>query len=288
MWDKHAFATSKTNDIVPRYVNVFKVQCNSLFTECWCDKSCKKLSRSGIPCEHIFKALNVCHPKMIHPRYLKVYNDDTTYSDPQIKSILNDMIKWKRDNPRKCIIDGLLPANVRGGFDLQHSIGSMMPELLSVIAAHKMDDDGKILLSGAGIPNMYLDLAKERLKGMVDEQCLPTESSENEVDPCNHDDCSTSDVETTVTENEENRYSYSKMNSFLDTCKKELDKVLKGDPQSWPIVKQDILNVISNQTRRLNEAQKNQTSSTHTIVSSNGPTERSPKGKRYRSFYERK
>ena len=294
VWEKEAFSKGNTSGIIPKYINVYKVQCNRMYTECWCDKSCKILSRSGIPCEHIFKVFNVCHPKMIHPRYLKVYNDDNMYSNHEIQNILSKMIQWKRDNPRKCNIDGLLQPNVTEDFDIKSSVlDTMMPEILSVIAAHKMDTDEKVLVSGDDIPCQYIEFAKEYLEEKVHGNIEVDSISLNGYDLSFGDNNNTNNDEdrngdNDDSNNDEDRYSYSKMNTFMDTCKKELDKVLKGDPHSWHLVKKDILNAISCQTIRLNTLQNNPTSSTHTIVSSNGPTERSPNGKRYRSFYERK
>lgn len=286
VWDKQLFSKDRRNnedDIIPKYKNVYKVQCNSQFTECWCDISCKKLSRTGIPCAHIFKALGVCHPKMIHPRYLKIYNEDTLYFDMEIKSILDKMIQWKTDHPRKCCIDMLLPNNNIEGFGSQNSVGDV--EFLSVIAAHKMDLDQKCLLSGEVIPNEYLVSAQEYLEGKVEGLSIPNDYDEFLI--YNDEDIATHEEVSEDSRDVEDNYNFSTMNAFMDSCKKELDKVLKGDPHSWNIVKNDILNAIASQSRRLNEKQSNPISSTHTLVSSNGPIDRSPKGKRYKPFYEK-
>ena len=85
-------------------------------------------------------------------------------------------------------------------------------------------------------------------------------------------------------------YSYGMFRNYMEVYIKEMDKVLKGHPKHWITVKRELDSTLAQQTMRINDLLKKTKSSSettqHKLVSSNGPIECSPNGKRYKPFHE--
>lgn len=277
------------NYIIPKYVNVYNVECSADYTECWCDPSCNKISRTGIPCVHVLRVFNICNPQMFHPRYYKIYNDDVSNVDIDIKLALDEMITWKRSNPRKCCIEGLLLDKTQD-YDIEKKNHQ---EIVTVVAAVQMDIDNKVLLKGETIPDEYISKAEDILNDTCQtniEEAIDFDCSGNDSNFSCNDQSLIESEEPHLQKNEmaNNTYSYAKLMEFWDVYRKEMDKVLRGDPLSWGIVVSEWRETLARQTQRLNDTCQKKDSSLHRLVSSNGPIERSPNGKRYKSYYEQR
>lgn len=298
VWHKNTFVLSNDDNVdmrIPQYSNVYKVECNSSFTECKCDNACKYTARTGMPCVHILRVLNgICHPMMVHPRYLKVYNDQSISSNPQIQNILNDMLSWKRGNPRKCRIYGLLPDDLRC---YQNNTSTHVPaekeEIVKVLSLVEMDADQKNYLKGEPIPVTYIERAKTKMRSITDIEMRSI--TDINYDSCNFDIENLSvhsdqSLEAALNNNDtiedKEEYTYGTLKCYMDIYVKEMDKVIKGHPKSWPLVKEKLNAVLAWQTQQANDSVKNHSSPSQKLVSSNGPIERSPHGKRYKPFYE--
>ena len=300
VWHKNTFVLSDDDNVemrIPQYSNVYKIESNSSFTECKCDNACKFTARTGMPCVHILRVLNgICHPMMFHPRYLKVYNDLSVSSNPQIQNILNEMVSWKRGNPRQCRIYGLLPDDQ---INTTSHVSVENEEIVKVLSLVEMDADQKVYLKGEPIPVTYIERAKTKIRSITSTEMRSITDIDYET--CNFDDSCNFDVENlsvhsdqslesvlnnndTIENKEE--YTYGTLKRYLDIYVKEMDKVLKGHPKSWPLVKEKMDAVLAWQTQQANDSVKNHSSPSQKLVSSNGPIERSPYGKRYKSFYE--
>lgn len=292
VWHKDTFIKGSQTTLeqtVPEYSNVFKVECVDDFKFCHCDVHCKFTARTGQPCVHILRILEgECHPKMFHPRHLKVYNDDNTFQNTSIKEALLRMISWKRCNKHLCVIEDLMPHDVRT-FDQTLSPHT---DLVSVIAVDLLNRDKKVLLKGDEVPNEYLKKAQASLSYRIasiddEEQQIHLSHIENDERSNVLTDQNDKSCVNTFTDKEDEEYSYGNFRQFLDVYMKDMDKYMRTYPQSYPEVKQKILDVMTWQMQLVNDAVQKSEADSHGLVSSNNAIERSPNGKRYKPFHER-
>lgn len=290
VWHENTFIEGNGTTVeptVPEYSNVFKVECVDDYKFCHCDVHCKFTARTGQPCVHILRILEgVCHPKMFHPRHLKVYNDDNSFQSVSIKEALLRMRSWKKSYKHLCVIEDLMKHDVRN-FD---PTSSTHTDLVSVIAVDLLNTDKKVLLKGDKIPDEYLKKAQDSLYRIVPmddkEQShysrIEKDGRSNVLTDQNNKSC-----EHTFTDKEEEEYSYGNFRQFLDVYMKDMDKFMRAYPQSYSEVKQKILDVMTWQMQLVNDAVKKSEADSNDLVSSNKAIEKSPQGKRYKPFHER-
>jgi hypothetical protein len=273
VWHEDTFKMNNDDDCIPKYSNVYCVEMNETFDECWCSEFCKTVSRKGIPCVHILTVVGHFHPKMVHPRWLKVYNS-SLYD--KCSNIFDDMLKWRIDNKSKVCIQDVLPDELKI-YDETNTTDRNVDDIKRfLIAVMRMDHQKKVLLRGESIPDEFLNDRNENDTYIY--SIDPTALRNNEVQRPEPEDESI----THATMNDSYNMRWSYLNSFI----KDLDKLVSGDPKSWPSVVNDLDGVIAKQVDRRRACEK----TIHTprqLVSSQLSIETSPNRRRYKSFSER-
>lgn len=271
IWHKNTFQAQRGDeedsaDCIPRYCNVYCVETNESFEECWCSEFCKTVSRKGIPCVHIIAIMKTFHPSMVHPRWLKVYNS-SLYD--KCSHIFDDMIKWKTENHNKVSVKDIFPHELTVYDHNSRNLEDIKSE------------QGRILLQGDKIPDEFMEEIDDNTFNINSASIDRTSIEEEEVPQVVVD--SNCDINAVPQDN--TRHSYDVQWSYLNAFIKDLDKLVAGNPKSWPSVVNDLDNVIARQVERRVDDDR-----THTpgmLVSLQLSIEKSPNGRRYKSFNER-
>ena len=145
-------------------------------------------------------------------------------------------------------------------------------------------------MKGDNIPDDYLKKAQEslyRIASAGDEEQIYLSRTDNDGrSELLTEQNRTSPVNTFAVKEEE-EYSYGNFRQFLDVYIKDMDKFMRAYPQSYPEVKEKILDVMTWQMQLVNDFVKTSEAECHGLVSSNNAIEKSPNGKRYKPFHER-
>ena len=137
---------------IPKYANVYRVRilyAGGTTVKCM---HCKQRSRKGILCVHILAAVQMCHPKMFHPRYLKAYNLRLYLENKRIAEHINSLLAWNRDLLFcDCSdISGLLDLPPFVG--IEYRGGSTDAVYANMVALEQMHHSKQVLLRGQAIP----------------------------------------------------------------------------------------------------------------------------------------
>lgn len=213
----------------------------------------------------------------------------------KIKRNLKYLLSFKTANPRECNIDGLIPYDIQ----IESTFPSKTSEspvsetvLVKVLATVLMDKAEKVLLKGQLIPEEYIEKAKSSLPSVEswkDEEfdfdlnnADEDDNDNNHSVPSNNGEQNNDSVDT-----EDIEYSYGHYKHYLESFLKEMDKYMRVNPKNYTKVLMMHEEMLGAQMQQANDGTKNQSSPSHRMVSSNGPIERSPNGKRYKSFHEK-
>jgi hypothetical protein len=153
VWHESTFKKKETmyDNVIPMYSNVYCVETNDSFEECWCSEFCKVVSRKGIPCVHILTVVKNFHPKMVNPRWLKAYNS-SLYE--KCSHIFDDLLKWKTDNHFKVYVQDVFPEELKVYND-DNATKRKAEDIKRAIAVQRMDQQKQVLVQGDLIPDQF-------------------------------------------------------------------------------------------------------------------------------------
>ena len=251
---------------LPKYSNTYRVVMNESHTKIWC-KGCKKKARKGIPCVHVMVALQCCHAKMFHPRYLKAYNSWMYDENSGIrKSIDNLICQQKMDVSASDISMISLPDFL----SIQNSPGLAQETISNMEGAERMFNAGKFIIRGQPIPSNF---------------AIGSTGNDYSYQIC--DDESDSDSDNTAQYGDEHDFDATRskkkklkngdnteMYSFLQSFTKDVGKAVEGNGKRQGELKRELDQLLLSyqQKERIDKNIKSPAKSS-TIVSISSQTE---------------
>jgi len=267
----------------PKYSNVHRVVFNEDGSLIMCT-SCKKKARKGIPCIHVMVALQFCHPKMFHPRYLKAYNSWMYDTQKGMRRSLDGLREQHKLHPNSCDISAVYTQLDFSGIEYRNGCTSEI--YLKMLALERMHNLKQVLYRGSNPPAEYFEMIRDDTMSFASGNCEDDSDGGSFCEDIGNEDGADARVSAAGDQQKKDEHDVG-MFSYLESFSKDMLKVVDGHPDLKKKYQSKLDTLLLEATDECNRAMNIEFSQDSAMISIAAETEKSPHRTRYKRRHEK-